>query len=78
VTVGYRKLFLNLYSSIDTIRMMEMKEASDTQEKRKNMRIGDYLGDLSLERKILHWIMYKLHGRVWNGFLFIWTTGGFL
>jgi hypothetical protein len=22
--------------------------------------------------------MYKLHGRVWNGFLFIWTTGGFL
>jgi len=25
----------------------------------KNMRAGDYLGDLSLERKILHWIMYS-------------------
>jgi len=44
----------------------------------KNMRVGDYLGDLSLERKILNWIMDKLHGRVWNGFLFIWTNGRFL
>ena len=46
----------------------------------KNVRVGDYLGDLSLETKILNWIMKKLHVRVWNGFicLFIWTTGGFL
>jgi hypothetical protein len=34
VTDGCRKLFHNLYSSADTIRMMEMKGASDTQEMR--------------------------------------------
>jgi hypothetical protein len=34
LTVGYRKLFHNLYSSIDTIRMTELKGPSDTQEMR--------------------------------------------
>jgi hypothetical protein len=39
MTVRYRKLFHNLYSSIDTISMTEMKGPSDTQEMRNTYEV---------------------------------------